>query len=180
MNRSSPSWWTSTSNKSAPRLRRRRLGLLRDPDTGKQRRPPHRRGRFTLRFAAQPSNCSAPRLRRYLETIFIAGEWSAKPLFLRGIYFSSVHARRRRARRRTCRGHWCERGGSARRQGVGARTRLLPARPFSRENFPREGPRHPREQHQTHAARPADRALHFRFCFPGPVFGVRVVRDEAT
>src|SRR4029077_9369412 len=29
------------------------------------------------------------RLRRYLETIFIAGEWSAKPLFLRGIYFSS-------------------------------------------------------------------------------------------
>src|SRR3989442_6011460 len=30
------------------------------------------------------------RLRRYLETIFIAGEWSAKPLFLRGIYFSSA------------------------------------------------------------------------------------------
>jgi type VI protein secretion system component VasK len=29
------------------------------------------------------------RLRRYLETIFVAGEWSAKPLFLRGIYFSS-------------------------------------------------------------------------------------------
>jgi type VI protein secretion system component VasK len=31
----------------------------------------------------------APRLRRYLETIFVAGEWSSKPLFLRGIYFSS-------------------------------------------------------------------------------------------
>ena len=30
-----------------------------------------------------------PRLRRYLETIFVAGEWSAKPLFLRGIYFTS-------------------------------------------------------------------------------------------
>src|SRR5258708_3739423 len=30
------------------------------------------------------------RVRRYLETIFIAGEWSAKPLFLRGIYFSSA------------------------------------------------------------------------------------------
>src|SRR5205085_11882598 len=29
------------------------------------------------------------RLRSYLETIFVAGEWSAKPLFLRGIYFSS-------------------------------------------------------------------------------------------
>jgi hypothetical protein len=31
----------------------------------------------------------APRLRRYLETIFVAGEWSAKPIFLRGIYFTS-------------------------------------------------------------------------------------------
>jgi len=31
----------------------------------------------------------APRLRRYLETIFIAGEWSSKPVFLRGIYFTS-------------------------------------------------------------------------------------------
>ena len=32
----------------------------------------------------------APRLRRYLEMIFVAGEWSAKPLFLRGIYFTSA------------------------------------------------------------------------------------------
>jgi hypothetical protein len=31
----------------------------------------------------------APRLRRYLETVFVAGEWSAKPVFLRGIYFTS-------------------------------------------------------------------------------------------
>ncbi|MCU0788279.1 MAG: type VI secretion system protein, partial [Verrucomicrobia bacterium] len=31
----------------------------------------------------------APRLQRYLETIFVAGEWSAKPVFLRGIYFTS-------------------------------------------------------------------------------------------
>lgn len=30
-----------------------------------------------------------PRLRRYLETIFVAGEWSQKPLFLRGIFFTS-------------------------------------------------------------------------------------------
>lgn len=30
-----------------------------------------------------------PRLRRYLEMIFVAGEWSQKPLFLRGIYFTS-------------------------------------------------------------------------------------------
>src|SRR6185369_16773434 len=31
----------------------------------------------------------APRLRRYLETVFVAGEWSAKPVFLRGIYFTT-------------------------------------------------------------------------------------------
>ncbi|UCD74775.1 MAG: hypothetical protein JSV91_13425 [Phycisphaerales bacterium] len=29
------------------------------------------------------------RLRRYLELIFVGGEWSSKPLFLRGIYFTS-------------------------------------------------------------------------------------------
>lgn len=31
----------------------------------------------------------APRLRRYLETVFVEGEWSAKPVFLRGVYFTS-------------------------------------------------------------------------------------------
>ena len=31
----------------------------------------------------------APRLRRYLEMIFVTGPWSSKPLFLRGIYFTS-------------------------------------------------------------------------------------------
>ncbi|MGN6366880.1 MAG: type VI secretion protein IcmF/TssM N-terminal domain-containing protein [Phycisphaerae bacterium] len=31
----------------------------------------------------------APRLKRYLELIFVAGEWAPKPLFLRGIYFTS-------------------------------------------------------------------------------------------
>jgi len=30
-----------------------------------------------------------PRLKIYLEAIFVAGEWARKPLFLRGIYFSS-------------------------------------------------------------------------------------------
>jgi type VI protein secretion system component VasK len=30
-----------------------------------------------------------PRLQQYLSTIFVAGEWSPKPLFLRGIYFTS-------------------------------------------------------------------------------------------
>src|SRR5262249_43815859 len=32
----------------------------------------------------------APRLKKYLEMIFVAGEWSQKPLFLRGIYFTSA------------------------------------------------------------------------------------------
>lgn len=32
----------------------------------------------------------APRLRRYLEMIFVSGEWAPKPLFLRGIYFNSA------------------------------------------------------------------------------------------
>lgn len=31
----------------------------------------------------------APRLRRYLEMVFVAGEWSRRPLFIRGIYFTS-------------------------------------------------------------------------------------------
>ena len=38
-----------------------------------------------------PDNIEAlsPRLRQYLETVFVAGAWSQKPLFLRGIYFAS-------------------------------------------------------------------------------------------
>jgi type VI protein secretion system component VasK len=72
----------------AGRLRRRRLGLLRDPV------PENSEGRRTdevdsLYAFPHSLETLSSRLRRYLETIFIAGEWSAKPLFLRGIYFSS-------------------------------------------------------------------------------------------
>src|SRR5262249_18265896 len=72
----------------AGRLRRRRLGLMRDPV------PENTDGRRTdevdsLYAFPHSMELLASRLRRYLETIFIAGEWSAKPLFLRGIYFSS-------------------------------------------------------------------------------------------
>lgn len=71
------------------RISRRRLGLLRDPipaDAGK------RRVDEVDALFALPASISAlaPRLRRYLETIFVAGVWSAKPLFLRGIYFTSA------------------------------------------------------------------------------------------
>jgi hypothetical protein len=70
------------------RLRRRRLGLLEDPvakDTN------NRRTEEVDRLYAFPNSLSliSGNLRQYLSTIFIAGEWSAKPLFLRGIYFTS-------------------------------------------------------------------------------------------
>jgi hypothetical protein len=69
------------------RLRRRRLGLLRDPVPESA---PRRVDEVDSLFALPNSLLSlTPRLRRYLETIFMPGEWSAKPLFLRGIYFTS-------------------------------------------------------------------------------------------
>lgn len=71
------------------RISRRRLGLLRDPvpaDAGKRRVD-----EVDALFALPASiGALAPRLRKYLETIFVAGEWTAKPLFLRGIYFTSA------------------------------------------------------------------------------------------
>jgi len=75
-------------NQVVQRLRKRRSGLLKDPV------PENANGRRTDEvdsLYALPHSLSliAPRLRRYLETIFVAGEWSSKPLFLRGIYFSS-------------------------------------------------------------------------------------------
>lgn len=71
------------------RISRRRLGLLRDPipvEAG------GRRVDEVDALFALPSSVAAlaPRLRKYLETIFVAGEWSSKPLFLRGIYFTSA------------------------------------------------------------------------------------------
>jgi hypothetical protein len=75
-------------NTIAQRLRRRRLGLLLDPipvESGS------RRADEVDRLYDYPLSLSAlePRLRRYLEIIFVAGEWTSRPLFLRGIYFTS-------------------------------------------------------------------------------------------
>ena len=72
----------------AQRLRRRRLGLLMDPIPVEQG---NRRTDEVDRLYDYPLSFSslAPRLRRYLETIFVAGEWTSRPLFLRGIYFTS-------------------------------------------------------------------------------------------
>ena len=71
------------------RISKRRLGLLRDPA------PVDKNGRRADEVDALfglPHSLSliGPRLRSYLETVFVAGEWSAKPLFLRGIYFTSA------------------------------------------------------------------------------------------
>lgn len=74
---------------SLARLRRRRMALLSDPVAlaGAQAR----RIDEVDRLYALPQSLAlmAPRMRRYLEIIFTANEWSAKPLFLRGIYFTS-------------------------------------------------------------------------------------------
>jgi hypothetical protein len=71
------------------RLVRRRLSLLQDPihteDASKKRTE-----QVDALYAFPDAMIKiAPRLRRYLEMIFVAGEWSSKPLFLRGIYFTS-------------------------------------------------------------------------------------------
>lgn len=71
------------------RIRKRRLGLLKDPI------PQHGAARRTDEVDAlfsfpESLTLAAPRLRSYLEKVFVAGPWSAKPLFLRGIYFTSA------------------------------------------------------------------------------------------
>lgn len=73
----------------ATRLRRRRLGLMLDPvhtEDPRERRTDQVDELFNFPDALLKL---APRLRRYLELVFVAGEWSPKPLFLRGIYFTS-------------------------------------------------------------------------------------------
>ncbi|MGE3109842.1 MAG: type VI secretion protein IcmF/TssM N-terminal domain-containing protein [Phycisphaerales bacterium] len=71
------------------RLVRRRMALLQDPVNTEDSNAT-RTAQVDALFAFPESLMKiGPRLRRYLEMIFVAGEWSAKPLFLRGIYFTS-------------------------------------------------------------------------------------------
>src|SRR5690606_37398799 len=69
------------------RLRRRRFRLLLDPVA----RHGERRTDEVDRLYALPHSISliSANLRQYLQAIFTPGEWTAKPLFLRGIYFTS-------------------------------------------------------------------------------------------
>ncbi len=71
------------------RIGRRQLGMLKDPvptDAGKRRLDEV----DSLYSLSHSIGALAPRLRKYLETIFVIGGQSAKPLFLRGIYFTSA------------------------------------------------------------------------------------------
>jgi hypothetical protein len=70
-------------------LVRRRTAILRDPVHTEN--PTARRTDEVDALYAFPDSLAklAPRLRTYLNTIFVAGAWAAKPLFLRGIYFTS-------------------------------------------------------------------------------------------
>jgi len=71
------------------RLLRRRQGMLADPVAKEDPRAP-RIGEVDAMFAFPHAlKAIGPRLRRYLEMVFVAGEWSNRPLFLRGIYFTS-------------------------------------------------------------------------------------------
>lgn len=74
------------------RLVRRRGGLLSDPTPQNMQSVNPRRIDEVDAMYALPESLMAisSRLRRYLELIFVQGEWSSKPLFLRGIYFTSA------------------------------------------------------------------------------------------
>ncbi len=72
------------------RLIRRRLGLLIDPVHTDDPRKPRLDQVDALYAFPESLSRLAPRLRRYLQKMFVAGEWSAQPLFLRGIYFTSA------------------------------------------------------------------------------------------
>lgn len=71
------------------RLAKRRAGLLQDPINTENARKPRTEQVDALYAFPDAMMRIAPRLRRYLEMIFVSGEWSQKPLFLRGIYFTS-------------------------------------------------------------------------------------------
>lgn len=71
------------------RLSKRRLGLLLDPVARKGQKQSRTDEVDALFAFPEAVKQMSPRLRQYLETIFMPGQWSAKPLFLRGIYFTS-------------------------------------------------------------------------------------------
>ncbi len=74
----------------AQRLRRRRMKLLMDPPESMEDSNAPRLDKVDALYDLPDSLLRlGPRLRRYLELIFVSGPFSPKPLFIRGIYFSS-------------------------------------------------------------------------------------------
>ena len=72
------------------RLRERRLSVLLDPVHTEDPLDGRRIDEVDAMYAFPDALMNiAPRLKLYLETVFVPGEWSTKPLFLRGIYFTS-------------------------------------------------------------------------------------------
>ncbi len=70
-------------------LKRRRLELLAAPPARKATAEPGADPMAALYAFPENLKLILPGLRTYLESIFLLGEWSAKPLFLRGVFFTS-------------------------------------------------------------------------------------------
>lgn len=70
-------------------LERRRLLLLRDPVPSQALTSRRLDEADTLFDFPRSFERLVPQLQQYLRLCFVSGEWSAKPLFLRGIYFTS-------------------------------------------------------------------------------------------
>ncbi len=83
-----PSSVASSLRETSDRLRRRRMALMKDPVPA----PGRKRFEEVDSMFAFPDSFEklAPKLERYLRHIFSVDEWSAKPPFLRGIYFTSA------------------------------------------------------------------------------------------
>ncbi len=84
-----PSSIKNSVDQITERLDRKRLALLQDPvntEDQSARRTDQIDELYAFPEAVQRV---ASRLQRYLELIFTTGIWSSKPLFLRGIYFTS-------------------------------------------------------------------------------------------
>lgn len=72
------------------RLKRRRMGLLLDPVHTEDPIGGRRTDEVDALYAFPDALLKiGPRLKMYLEMIFQEGEWATKPLFLRGMYFTS-------------------------------------------------------------------------------------------
>ena len=115
------------------------------------------------RLYALPHSVSlvAPNLQSYLHTIFIAGAWSARPLFLRGIYFTSSLREGSALDQELAQALSLSVDALPEGQGMGARSLLFSARCFCRESVSRAGPRHARDRYEEAGA-------------PAPAFAARV------